>query len=31
MKDNIVDYLRIVLTNIDLFIEQKGYKIPQIQ
>jgi hypothetical protein len=30
IKDNVAEYLRVVLTNIDLFIEQKGYKIPPI-
>ena len=30
MKDNVVDYLRQVLTNVDTFILTKGYKIPTI-
>ena len=28
MKDNVVEYLKIVLTNVDTFIERKGYKMP---
>ena len=28
MKDNVVEYLRVVLTNVDTFIARKGYKIP---
>ena len=30
MKDNVVDYLRQVLTNVDTFILTKGYTIPTI-
>ena len=28
MKDNVVKYLSVVLTNVDTFIARKGYKIP---